>query len=239
MPKKFWKYLVSFKNGIFACQRRRRFLILSILAWGVTISTKLESCAEKVSGLVSENKSLQEQITKLRYQLYLEVVQRENLERKVGELRSRVFENERNISTLKQMVQKAQESEALLKLYDLCFMFNYYKTIPVLTVVGCTTYQEFVSTYANKMALVKDGDMTKAVFDRWLQPLRDQLGDVDIEQVVHVSRVRHDFAHTDLLARTDQENYLSFCKTFYFGGYNDLALKIITQLESVTLKRMK
>lgn len=157
----------------------------------------------------------------------------EKLEKMVNDLKSLVMESTRMISCLE---QKAIECEARLKIYDLCSMFNYYRTQHIVYLVGCATFQEFASVFADNNAMVKDGEMTRVDFNAWVQPIRDQLGDIDIEEVVRVSLACHG-PNYDLLAKRDQEEFLLSCKSFDFGVYGDLALKIIVQLETVELQR--
>jgi hypothetical protein len=116
-------------------------------------------------------------------------------------------------------------------------MFNFYRTTTVVQAVGIATFKDFTSAYADKRLLVTDEEMMTVEFNAWLKPFRDQLGDVDIEQVIRVSQTCHDFAHSDIISKRNQEKFLSFCK-FDFGVCKDLELKIIAQLETVKLKRI-
>ena len=224
------------------------------------VTCQLDDCADKVAALVVENKSLQSQIENLRKQLSVEIQRRERLEKRVSveieRLEKRVSVEIKGREQLKKEVcdlklassdsklaisileTREKESEALLKLYDLCNMFNYYSTKPAVKAAGFSSYQEFVSKYLENEACVEDGDMTKDDFNLWLKPVRDALGGIDIGQVISACQARHDIAHVNLRSKVSQEKFLLFCNRFDFGSHNEFASRLIEHLSTVHIKRM-
>eukprot|EP01033_Poteriospumella_lacustris_P010206 gene10205-7278_t len=217
------------------------------------VAHQLDDCADVVSAWESESTSLQSQIQTLRFQLNVEIKRRERLETQVGDLR-RDFE--RDISVLKTKCQESEirlteleirltesenhlkESEILRNLYALCDMFIYYTAGPAVTGAGFSSYDEFVSTYAEKNALVLDGEMTEHDFNLWLQPVRDALGAIDIAQLISVCPARHAIAPVEIRAKLSQKTFLGLCQSFDFGSHAAFASTLIEHLSTVPLQRM-
>jgi hypothetical protein len=226
------------------------------------VTCQLDDCADEVAALVVENKSPQSQIENLRKQLSVEIQRRERLEKQVSDaierrerldkqVRAEIERRERlekdvcdlklASSDLKLAISilktREKESKTLLKLYDLCHMFNYYSTIPAVKAAGFNSYQEFVSKYLENEACVEDGDMTEDDFNLWLKPVRDALSGIDIGQVISACQVFHAI-DVDLRSKVSQEKFLLSCNSFDFGSHNEIASRLIEHLSTVDLKRM-
>lgn len=113
------------------------------------VMSQLDDCADKVAALVDENKPLQSQIENLRKRLSVEIERRERLEKQVTVEIERRERLEKQVCDLK---LASKESEILLKLYDLCNMFNFYSTKPAVQAAGFSSHQEFVSKYLENKA---------------------------------------------------------------------------------------
>ena len=190
------------------------------------VSDQLVDCADIVREI--ESTSLQSQIHDCRFQLSVAIKRRERLETHVGAMRQ-------DVSALQ---KKFQESEILLNLYDLCYMFIYYTAEPAVTGAGFSSYEDFVATYAEKNALVLDGEMADHDFNLWLQPVRDAMGDIDIAQLIRVCPARQATAPVEIRAKVSQKTFLGLCQSFDFGSHAAFASKLIEHLNTVTLTRM-
>jgi hypothetical protein len=131
-----------------------------------------------------------------------------------------------------------KEPEILLNLSALCDMFIYYTAGPAVIGAGFSSYDKFVLTYAEKNALVLDGEMTEHDFNLWLQPVHDALGDIDIAQLIRVCPARHAIAPVEIRAKVSQKTFLLFCQRFDFGSHAAFASRLIEHLGTVPLTRM-
>eukprot|EP01033_Poteriospumella_lacustris_P008539 gene8538-6153_t len=190
------------------------------------VSDQLADCADIVRAI--ESTSLQSQIHDCRFQQSVAIKRRERLETHVGDMRQ-------DVSALQ---KKFQESEILLNLYDLSYMFIYYTAEPAVTGAGFSSYEDFVATYAEKNALVLDGEMTEHDFNLWLKPVRDALGAIDIAQLISVCPARHAIAPVEIRAKLAQKTFLGLCQSFDFGSHAAFASKLIEHLSTVPLQRM-
>ena len=192
------------------------------------VSDQLADCADIVRAIESTSRYMQSQIHDCRLQLSVATKRRERFETHVGDMRQ-------DVSALQ---KKFQESEILQNLYDLCYMFIYYTAEPAVTGAGFRSYEDFVATYAEKNALVLDGEMTEHDFNLWLKPVRDAMGAIDIAQLIRVCPARHAMAPVEIRAKLSQKTFLGLCQSFDFGSHAAFASKLIEHLSTVPLTRM-
>lgn len=179
---------------------------------------RLESCADKVSSLGAENKALRDQITQLRFDLSCEVTKRVKLSNLVSEHESRLM-----------------HQDSVLKLFDLCSLFNYYVTIPALKANGISSYAEFTDSYAK---IVQSVDSTDEDLYNLIAPINEAIK-VNVQDIIEVGQERLPIAHTTLKSADQQANFLSICGSYDFAtdAHQQLAQKILVELKKVTLKR--
>lgn len=213
-----------------------------------TVQTELESCAEKVSALVEEKKSLQKQIQDLRYKLECEVRKTGKLEKQMSQLREKQMENERTINEMKSelndLKEEALENKMLFKLYDLCFMFNHYRTLPIVKNLGkvnpnyssLDSDNKLSSAFSELESNFEDGLISEEDFKNFLLPINTALGGIDFSEIIHISNERHGIAHSDTRSANKQKQFLRECKTYNFLRYQTLANAMISQLDLVALK---
>ncbi len=211
--------------------KRLRELSLEVSRWNLTVpdakeiekvAEELDACADQVGALVEENRSLRDQIVELRYKLELEKSARRKLDERVAHLE-----------------REERHMKKLLKLYDLCDLFNYYYTVPAIKSSGksSSSYKDFVSDYSMLVAEVKDKEKTEADVDAFVSDVNKCLNGIDVRLIIHACNERHELAHTDLRAKTDQERFLEECSTFDFGEHSNFAKALHAELRKVTLRR--
>eukprot|EP01038_Epipyxis_sp_PR26KG_P016333 gene16333-22250_t len=190
------------------------------------IMRELDDVQIDVMILAKEHSTYQDEINELKYKLSLEVVQRERLQKVVVQLRE---ENKTN--------------ESLLKLYDLCYMYNFYISVPLLSErLGYKNWSTFVEEFKDLRAAEQDSEPgADEKLNNLKNAVNSQLVDIDIEDIVDAGTDRHLIAHTDLRSATNQKEFLKMCETYDFktAKRNELAKKVIMHLSTVEFKRIK
>jgi len=131
------------------------------------------------------------------------------------------------------------EMKIKLKLYDLCFMFNYYKTVPVVkSKTSYSSYSDFANAYSDLKAQVDDKEIPKEELDEFVAIVNGELNGIDIRSILESCRSRNDIAHTDIRSKTSQQTFLNECNTINFGTSQDLASRMIRELKKTALKRI-
>lgn len=207
------------KEGKEIISGRLRELSRKVFSWHLAVPEELESCADQV-GALDQNISLRDQIADLRFKLELEKIATRKLDERVTHLE-----------------REEKHMKKLLKLYDLCDLFNYYFTVPAIKNSGKRSYKEFVSDYSMLVAEVKDKEKTQDDVDAFVSPVNQYLNGIDVRLIIQACNERHELAHKNLRAKTDQEKFLEECSNFDFGEDSNFAKALRAEFQKVTLRR--
>lgn len=142
--------------------------------------------------------------------------------------------------------EESLENKMLFKLYDLCFMFNHYRTLPIVKNLGkvnpnyssLDSYNKLSSAFSELESNFEDGLIPEEDFKNFLLPINTALSGIDFSEIFHISNERHGIAHSDTRSAKKQMQFLQECKTYNFLYYQTLANAMISQLDLVALKRM-
>jgi hypothetical protein len=151
-----------------------------------------------------------------------------------------------DISTLKQEIndfkevkEKIRKQEILLCLYDLMIVFRTYFIIPNLPFVGFSTWNEYVNNFFIINDKVTDMVVDVSKLNDFKKELNDKLpNNIDVADLIRISKYRHAVAHIDLRSATDQNNFVSACTEFNFGEYQELADKLLDSVKTVKFRRI-
>ena len=200
----------------------------------------LELEIEKVSRLEKALEQVIEQKQILRCEVKSLKEELQGMKSLKTELRSEVKSLKEELQGMKSLVTESKRQASLLKLFDLCSMYNYYVTIPLLSQLGYAGWTDFVEKFKDTRADVKDGLVSEAVFDQMKLSINASLGGIDIESVVNCVPDGFAVEVADLRSIKDQEHFLSQCQQYPFSPeMSSFADALIRQLLEVPLKRMK
>jgi hypothetical protein len=174
------------------------------------------------SKLLDEVKSLRKSLDEIQNKLQDEIRKRELLENKFYI-----------------MEEEAEKQKSIMRAFDLIRMYRFYFLTE--TAVGmkwnlfCEAYYEWEDDVKEKQI------RSQSEFDAFLKPLDDKLpSGLSIKQMMEITENRHDIAHHNINSASNQKAFLEECANAKFvGDANFVASKILPELQTVKLTRMK
>jgi hypothetical protein len=171
----------------------------------------------------------------LEYRLLRETVMREQLEKKIDDLKKASDADRQNAQL------ESDKQKSIIRAFDLIKMYQHYIVEPIVLNTFRGPWGRFCEKYYEMEEDVFNGLLTQSDFDNFLRPYDDQLvGGMTILKIMKTSDDRHAIAHHDIRSSSKQKAFLNECASVAFvdPASSFIASSILPELAKVSLHRI-